>query len=64
MSLFANTLRRGDSSQGASIGRGLGESGQGTLSPLPYEFEGTLATEESDAVSRWKSYLMRKAARS
>lgn len=27
-------------------------------SPLPYEFEGTLATGESYAVGGWKSYLM------
>ena len=30
--------------------------------PLPYEFEGMLATEESDAVGGWKSYLMIRVA--
>jgi hypothetical protein len=55
--LIANTLQTGDSSRGGAIGRGQ-ERAVRLCCPLPYEFEGTLATGESYAVGGWKSYLM------
>jgi len=60
--LFANTLRRGDSSQGVSIGRGQERAVRLCCPHYHNGFEGTLATEESDAVGGWKSYLMIRVA--